>query len=122
MKFLLDMNLRREFRQLLQQEGHSCRHVGDIRMARASDTSIIEEAHKNQEVIITFDLDFGHLLAFSGEASPSVIIFRTRNTELSAMLARIVNSWPEITDALSNGAIVTIEDYSIRIRRLPIQR
>ncbi|MFN8443407.1 MAG: DUF5615 family PIN-like protein [Caldilineaceae bacterium] len=122
MKFLLDMNLRRGFRNLLLKEGHSCRHVGDIRMSRASDTAIIEEARKSQEVIITFDLDFGHLLAFSGESTPSVIIFRTRNTDLSGMLSRLVDSWSELSEPLSDGAIVTIEDYSIRIRRLPIQR
>lgn len=122
MKFLLDMNLRREMRTALNLLGHDCRHVGDIRMSRASDVAIILEARSNQEVIITHDLDFGHLLAFSGDSSPSVIIFRTRNAEYTTMITRIVDSWAEISEPLASGAIVTIEDHSVRIRPLPIQR
>jgi predicted nuclease of predicted toxin-antitoxin system len=38
------------------------------------------------EVIVTHDLDYGHLLAFSGEADQSVIIFRLRNAHPDALL------------------------------------
>ncbi|MBC7265190.1 MAG: DUF5615 family PIN-like protein [Chloroflexi bacterium] len=120
MKFLLNMNVPRELGRRLAARGHECRHVGDIGMAQASDVAIIEEAKANKEVIVTHDLDYGHLLAFSGEPAPSVIIFRLRNTHPDNLFARMMSTWPEIERPLLEGAIVALEDAALRIRRLPI--
>lgn len=100
--------------------GHEYRHVGDIGMAQASDIAIMGEARGNEEIIVTHDLDYGHLLAFSGEPVPSVIIFRLRNTHPDNLFARIVGTWPEIEKPLLGGAIVALEDATFRVRRLPI--
>lgn len=120
MKFLLNMNVPRELGRRLAARGHECRHVGDIGMAQASDVAIIEEAKANKEVIVTHDLDYGHLLAFSGEPAPSVIIFRLRNTHPDNLFAQMMSTWPEIERPLLEGAIVALEDAALRIRRLPI--
>lgn len=120
MKFLLNMNTPRELGRRLIAKGHECRHVGNIGMSQASDVEIMEEARANKEVIITHDLDYGHLLAFSGESKPSVIIFRLRNTHADNLFVRIINAWSEIEKPLFEGAIVVIEDSVIRIRKLPI--
>ena len=55
--------------------GHSSRHVGDMGKTEALDREIIAEAQRSKEVIITHDLDYGRLLAFSRESTPSVIIY-----------------------------------------------
>lgn len=89
-------------------------------MARASDVEIIQQA--NQEIILTHDLGYGNLLAFSGESTPSVIIFRVRNTHPTHLLDRMVNVWAEIETPLREGAIVVLEDATLRIRKLPIYR
>jgi len=68
MRFLHNMNIPRELGRKLEAQGHSWRHVGNIGMFRANDVAIIEEARAKSEVIVTHDLDYGHLLAFSGEA------------------------------------------------------
>ena len=120
MRFLLNMNAPPELGRRLAAEGHVCRHVRDISLARADDTAILETARANQEAIITHDLDYGHLLAFSGEPSPSVIIYRLRNTHPDNLFARIKEVWPEIEQPLSQGAIITLEDATLRIRRVPI--
>ena len=64
MRFLLNMNVPRELGRRLRDEGHEYRHVGDIGMAQASDVVIVEEARTHGKVILTHDLDYGHLLAF----------------------------------------------------------
>lgn len=120
MKFLLNMNLPRELGRLLTRYGHTYHHVGDIGMARASDLEIIEHARVNREIVLTHDLDYGNLLAFSGESSPSVIIFRVRNTHPTNLFNRIINAWDEIETALDEGAVVILEDATLRIRQLPI--
>jgi predicted nuclease of predicted toxin-antitoxin system len=122
MRFLLNMNVPRELGRRLAVEGHECRHVGDIAMAKASDLSVMEEARGNNEIIVTHDLDYGDLLAFSGELAPSVVIFRLRNTHPDNLIGRIIHTWPEIEDPLTNGAVVVLEDAGLRIRRLPITR
>jgi len=120
MKFLIDMNIPRRVGNRLNTKGHEFRHAGDIGLAQAADTSIIEEARKNNEVIVTHDLDYSHLLAFSGEPDPSVIIFRLKNTHPDNLADHIINAFDEIERPLKEGCIVVIEDAAVRIRKLPI--
>ena len=89
MKFLLNMNMPRSLGKGLEGEGHICRHAGDIGLSQALDADIMGEAEKHQEVILTHDLDYGHLLAFSGDTAPSVIIFRLRICQPSKLLDRL---------------------------------
>jgi predicted nuclease of predicted toxin-antitoxin system len=120
MNFLLNMNVPRQLARRLTDISNTCRHVADIGMAQASDVAIVEEARSNKETIITHDLDYGHLLAFSGEPGPSVIILRLRNTHPDKLAERITITWREIEEPLKNRAIVVLEDAAFRIRRLPI--
>lgn len=122
MKFLLNMNVPRELGGRLIAGGHESRHVSDLGLSQADDAAIVEEARRNKEVIVTHDLDYGHLLAFSGEPAPSVIIFRLRNTHPDDLFARIMSTWSEIEKPLFGGAIVVLEDAALRIRRLPISQ
>ncbi len=121
MNFLLNMNIRREVIAPLQERGHICRHVGDIGMSRAKDVEIVAEAKKTGETILTHDLDYGNLLAFSGDNAPSVIILRLRDLRSDEISSRLDVVWSEIELPLRNGAIVSISDRSLRIRNLPIE-
>jgi len=89
-------------------------------MAQASDVAIMEEARKQGEVMVTHDLDYSHLLAFSGAAAPSVIVFPVRNTDPENLFFRVMGDWSEFEEALSEGAVVVLEDAALRIRRLPL--
>jgi predicted nuclease of predicted toxin-antitoxin system len=121
-KFLLNMNLPRELARQLAASGHACRHAADIGLARAADSVIVAEARRQKETVLTHDLDYGNLLAFSGEASPSVVIYRLTNTLTLNLLHHLTSAWSQIEAPLQEGAIVVIEDASVRIRRLPIER
>ncbi|MFO1430196.1 MAG: DUF5615 family PIN-like protein [Candidatus Competibacteraceae bacterium] len=121
MKFLLNMNMSRELGKLLASQGHEYRHVGDIGLARAEDIDIVTAAKEKQEIILTHDLDYGNLLAFSGESVPSVVIFRLRNTQPKNMFIRLMKLLPKIQRPLIKGAIVIFEDATLRIRELPIR-
>ncbi len=121
MNFLLNMNIRREMIAPLQERGHVCRHVGDIGMSRAKDVEIVAEAKKAGETILTHDLDYGNLLAFSGDNAPSVIVLRLRDLRTDEISSRLDVVWGEIESPLRNGAIVSISDRSLRIRNLPIE-
>jgi predicted nuclease of predicted toxin-antitoxin system len=121
-KLLLNMNVVPELAARLAAIGHECRHVREIGLQRADDPEIIREAKTAGEIIVTHDLDYGHLLAFSGEASPSVIVLRARNTHPEALFRRLTACSADIDEPLRRGAIVTVEDAAVRIRLLPIVR
>lgn len=122
MRFLLNMNLPRKLCRLLAEAGHVCRHCGDVGLARAADPAIVEMARAHGEAVLTHDLDYGGVLAFSGQASPSVVIFRLRNTNCENLRDRLLGVWPQVSRPLAEGAIVVIEDAAVRIRALPIAR
>lgn len=71
-------------------------------------------------IVITADLDFGDILAFTGYKKPSVIIFRLKEPSPDHINSLLLSAIPRITDALNKGSIVVIEDYRIRIRELPV--
>ncbi len=120
MKFLLDVHLSRELAQMLEGDGHICRLVVDIGDPRMNDADILRLALENGEVILTHDLDFGTLLAFSKNAKPSVIIFRIEKINNKVFYQLISNNWNAIEQPLEKGAIVIIEPHSLRIRDLPL--
>jgi len=64
---------------------------------------------------------YGHLLAFSGDNVPSVIILRLRDLRSDEILSRLDAVWDDIEKPLQDGAIVSISDKSLRIRNLPIE-
>ena len=117
MRFLLNMNVPRGLGTRLTAQGHECRHVGDMGMARASDVAIVQEARRNREVIVTHDLDYGRILFFDAEPRCSVVIFRVRNTHPDNLFSRLMSNWIEIEKPLAEGAIVVLEDAALRIRR-----
>jgi predicted nuclease of predicted toxin-antitoxin system len=122
MKFLLNMNLPPEFGRKLATSGHEWRHVANLGMARASDAHILAVAKDQGECVLTHDLDYGQILAFSGDSAPSVVIFRLRRVHVELMQRRLVEAWPEIEGSLKTGAIVILEEAAVRIRRLPIAK
>jgi len=121
LRFLLNMNLPRELGRRLSSSGHACRHAGDVGLSAAADERIVAEAKRTREVIITHDLDYGTILAFSGEDAPSVIIIRMAKSHPDRLLARLSAVLPEVERALAQGAIVVLEDAAARVRRLPIE-
>lgn len=122
MKFLLNVNIPPSLCELLDNQGHTSRHISLVGKATAKDTEIIEIAKENNETIITHDLDYGSLLAFSNESKPSVIIFRVHQLSKEICFNLIQENWKNIENFLESGAIVIIEQESLRIRALPIKK
>jgi predicted nuclease of predicted toxin-antitoxin system len=88
---------------------------------RASDWVVLEEAAREGEAVLTHDLDYGHLLAFSGASKPSVVIVRLSRPTPRNIFERLMAVWAMIERPLMEGAIVALEDATVRIRRLPIR-
>ena len=104
----------------LRALGHDVAHARERGLGRAPEGVLLETARQEQRVVLTFDLDFGDLLAASGDRLPSVIIFRLRDQTPSAVTPRLLRLLEERSGELAAGALVEVEHARYRLRRLPI--
>jgi predicted nuclease of predicted toxin-antitoxin system len=121
MKFLLDVGITPALGRLLEKDGHIYRYLPDYYSNKTLDQSILDIARQHDEVVITHDLDFGTLLAFSGQNKPSVILFRIHHIHARTFHQLISAHWDNIITPLNDGSLVVIEDFGVRIRKLPIK-
>ena len=71
-------------------------------------------------MLVTHDLDFCRILAASGETTPSVMVLRVRQPTPPALTTCINTALMRAAEDLRVGAIVTVEDFAIRVRMLPV--
>lgn len=121
MRFLADMGISPRSVAFLRDMGAEAVHLHELGLERLPDAAIVEKARSEGYIVLTHDLDFGELLALSGADLPSVVIFR-----LQSMRPSNVNRYLRIliTDhqtALAEGAIFSVSESRIRVRRLPIE-
>ncbi|MFA0741783.1 MAG: hypothetical protein DFNUSKGM_001900 [Candidatus Fervidibacter sacchari] len=95
---------------------------GKIGLERASDWVVLEEAARVGAVILVHDLDYGRLLAFSGASKPSVVIVRPSRPKPRNIFGRHMAVWLMIERPLMDGAVVVLEDATVRIRHLPVKQ
>src|SRR4051794_39561010 len=115
------MPLSSELAVRLVQQGHDAIHVSHVGLDRAADSVILQRARDEQRVVITADLDYPRLLAFTRAEGPGLILFRGGNyseRETGERLARALEMIP--LEELPSSLVV-IETERIRRRRLPIE-
>ncbi|HKO05676.1 MAG TPA: DUF5615 family PIN-like protein [Candidatus Acidoferrales bacterium] len=120
MKLLLDQGLPRSTLPHLLIIGIESAHVGDMGLASAPDARILELSSQQDCVLVTLDADFHAQLALSGASRPSVIRIRIeglRAEDLAGLLGKVLEV---CADDLRQGAMVSVTETGIRIRRLPL--
>ena len=105
MKFLADMGVSPLTVQALRQQGYDAVHLTDERLERMPDSEIMAKASREERIVLTFDLDFGDLLAASAEVLPSVIIFRLKMPKPALATERLLAALSEYKAVLMSGAI-----------------
>ncbi len=120
MRFLLDMGLGRRTAEFLRDLGHDAIHLRDQNLQRLSDERIVEKAIAEQRVVLTHDLDFGRIVAFSRGQLPSVITFRLTDMRAGEVNHRLDDVLIRFTPLLEEGALISITDGAVRVRRLPV--
>jgi predicted nuclease of predicted toxin-antitoxin system len=119
-KFLADMGISMTTVEALRLAGHGAVHLRDEGLIRLADPEIAAKATREGRVVLTFDLDFGDILAAARSETPSVVIFRLRNQTPAGVNPRLSHVICECAEDLAGGAIVVVEDEGYRVRRLPI--
>jgi len=122
MRLLLDQGLPRSTVLHLKNEGIEALHAGDLGLATASDSSILDFGRQQGMVVVTLDTDFHALLALAGLTGPSVIRIRIEGLRAEDLARLLVGVLQVCNDDLLKGTMVSVTENGVRIRRLPVFR
>ncbi|MGQ0848904.1 MAG: DUF5615 family PIN-like protein [Actinomycetota bacterium] len=122
MKLLLDMNLSPTWVRFLEENGFEAAHWSTIGEPTATDAVIMGWARDRGFVVITHDLDFSALLAFTEAVGPSVVQVRSQDVLPDTIGADVVRVLRNHRAALNEGAIISIDELTSRVRVLPVRK
>ena len=122
MKVLLDMNLSPRWIPVLLDAGLEAIHWSHVGDSSAPDSLLASHAISNDLIVMTQDLDFGALLAASGDSGPSVVQIRAGDTSPESIGQQVITAMEQFSTELENGALVTVDIERLRVRMLPIRR
>jgi predicted nuclease of predicted toxin-antitoxin system len=120
MKFLADMGVAGRIVDWLRSQGYDVKHLLDERLEKLPDKDIFSKGALEQRIILTFDLDFGEIAAFSKAKDVCTVIFRLHNTRTAHVIDRLASVLSECKKELQRGSIIVVEESRHRIRHLPI--
>jgi predicted nuclease of predicted toxin-antitoxin system len=122
MRFLANAGVSPKTVDFLKQLGHEAVHVRTLGLERAADGVLIDRALADSSVVVTFDLDFGDILALGVLDKPSVIICRLADERADSVNQRLAQVLSERISDLESGVLILIEDTRYRVRKLPFGR
>ena len=106
---------------VLRSQGYEIVRSTDLLPATAPDSEILELARVENWIVLTQDLDFSMLVALSGDDQPSLITLRLSSAKPDIVANRLLEVLPALQQELMEGSAVTIDDDSVRVRKLPIR-
>jgi len=106
----------------LRSKGYNITRTTDLLPATAADAETLELARIEGKVVLTQDLDFSMLVALSNYGQPSLITLRLSSAKPDVVAQRLLDVLPTIEIDLTEGSAVSINDDSVRVRKLPIRR
>ncbi len=119
MRFLADMGVSYRTIKWLRDAGHDVVHLRDQGLHRLPNGEIFGKAISEGRIILTFDLDFGEIVALARGQRVGVVLFRLNNTSAPFLNRRLAAVVANAELALCGGAFVVVEDSRHRVRRFP---
>lgn len=122
MHILFDMNMSPEWVKALNVHGFTCVHWSAVGPVTATDAVIFKWAAEHKYIVFTHDLDFGAILAATNARFPSVIQLRSQyffpdDSQHTLLIIYYIRQYEVL---LSNGALLTIDESSSKVRVLPL--
>jgi predicted nuclease of predicted toxin-antitoxin system len=106
---------------LLRLGGWDALHVSEVGLDRAEDAEILDFAEQDIRTCITLEHDFHVHLALSRAGKPSVVLLRVQGLAAEGQAQLIRSVYEVCRDEVAEGAAVSADERSIRIRRLPLR-
>ena len=105
MRFIADMCMDVRVASWLNSQGHDATHLREEGLQRLPNGEIFNKAIAESRVVVTFDLDFGEIVALAKGRKAGVILFRLRNTRTSFVIQRLSDVISECVDALTRALL-----------------
>ena len=121
LRFLADVHISPLTVAALKLQGYDILRSTDLLLATAADVDILELARVEGRIIITQDLDFSMLIAVGKYNQPSLVTLRLSSAKPDVITQRLLEVLPQLEEELTQGSALTIDDNSVRIRKLPIR-
>ncbi len=112
MRFLIDRCAGHRLAVALHQRGHDIVEAAELG-PDPGDRQLLEQAHREQRVVVTIDTDFGQLIFQSGVPHSGLLRLPDVSPDQRIQLTSEVLA--RHGDALANGAIVTVRGGRIRV-------
>lgn len=119
---VIDMNLSPAWVDRFAREGWTAIHWSEVGDSRATDAMVMEHARAHGHVVFTHDLDFGAMLAHTKATGPSVIQVRAQNVTPESLGDLVVSVIRDQAEHLAAGALITVDEATMRVRVLPIRQ
>ena len=107
-RFLTGMGISMRIVEWLRSTNHDVVHLREQNLHTLQDKEIFDKAITENRIILTFDLDFGEIVALSKDRQVSVILFRLRNTTTPFVLKRIEKVITESAELIEAGHIIIV--------------
>ena len=120
-RVLLNQGLAPAAAMRLREAGWDALHVSDLGLHAAEDTAILDAAAAYSRACITLDHDFHAHLAVARAGRPSVVLLRIQGLDAAGQADLIESVWNQCSDALEEGAAVSADRTTVRLRRLPLR-
>jgi len=119
-RFLANMGVSQLVIEWLKSSGHDAVHLREHDLQRMKDPDILAKARAEDRILLAMDLDFGYLLASGGWQTPTTIIFRLDDETADSVIRRLEEVLKSCRKDLTAGAVLSVRQDSIRVRRLPV--
>jgi predicted nuclease of predicted toxin-antitoxin system len=104
----------------LNSLGHDAIHLSIEGLHTMDDFSIVEKAIDEHRIILTADIDFGHILAFNRSHYVSIIQFRIADLSPAIIISKLNIVFYKFSEQLiADHVIVTVQESKIRLKVLP---
>jgi predicted nuclease of predicted toxin-antitoxin system len=115
MRFKLDENLSPSLAALFASSGHEAHSVIQQALGGKPDERVIEVCHREDRVLITFDLDFSNIQAYPPAQFSGIIVLRLASQANPTAEAAVRRLLAHLSKEQPKGALWIVEDDRIRI-------
>lgn len=118
MQFLIDESLSPSLAAYLKQLGYDAVSVREAQLKGCPDSQIIEWSQKNNNAIITGDLDFGELWYWHYRGRVSIIVLRLKSFKVEAQqnAVEFLHNNKALSEEKIKNALIISTDKKYRIR------
>jgi predicted nuclease of predicted toxin-antitoxin system len=116
MQFKIDENLPAEVAESLRAAGHDALSIHDQQLVGSLDPHVAAVCQSEERALLTLDLDFSDIRAYSPGSYHGIIVLWPRNQSKPTVLSLIAQRIPLLAAEPLSGNLWIVQENGLRIR------